>query len=97
MLRAAIRGSLMTFVFSLDDTVTGYLCGVDDFHWLVATADTAELMLIHKTAPGRVYIGTGEDLDREADRDRYHKIIGPFREWAEKYLTTTNDGEQPTP
>ena len=62
MARAAVNGSRLSFRFGPDDTLHGYLVGMDDFHWFVAEVihpanggePTIETHLVHKGSAARV-------------------------------------------
>jgi hypothetical protein len=79
-----VEGRMVTFHFLSDalDPIEGYLCGMDDFHWMVVTP-LNEKHLIHKSA-ARV------DLHSEStygDEDMYsylEEVVSPFRDFVER-------------
>lgn len=58
--------------------VTGYLCGMDAYHWLIITPDDGEIHLIHKSAP-RIKIHREKTYSVEPSHARLEKVVGPFR------------------
>lgn len=75
--RTVLDGKKVTFRVANEEPVTGYLCGMDDFHWMVLTAD-GEQHLIHKTAP-MISLSSVATYADEPGREQMEKIIGPFR------------------
>ena len=61
---AAVRGSLISFKPVDMEPVSGYLVGIDDYHYVVAVPDqtSAKITLIHKQCPF-VSIGNNSDLE----------------------------------
>jgi hypothetical protein len=74
MLRAALNESLLTMWFSDDRFLSGYLVGMDDFHWLVAHVKNrrVHVSLVHKTIP-HVEISPVFALESK-DPDHVHEV-----------------------
>jgi hypothetical protein len=51
--RAAVEGRRLNFHFSPEWQVSGYLVGMDDFHWVIVGTEPSgpRVKLIHKSAP----------------------------------------------
>lgn len=77
MARTVLDGKKITFDFGFA-SVTGYLCGMDDFHWMVVTSD-GQQHLIHKGQTPLISLGPDKTYDAEPSKDRLEKVIGPFR------------------
>lgn len=77
--RTVADGRMVSFTTSTGDVVEGFLCGMDDFHWMVITP-TLNQVLVHKSAP-KIEIGPASYLDPEHDTNRtaMEGIIRPFR------------------
>ena len=91
MAYAANAGSRLSFHFGGHEVVQGYLCGMDDYHWLVAEVTEADRVithLIHKGSVRRVQI---HREDRLCDEPAHVKaeidgIGGPFFTWCAGFL-----------
>lgn len=83
---AAVAGRKVTFHFAAPtlEPITGYLCGMDDFHWMVVTPQ-GEQHLIHKSA-ARVDLHTTSSYDDESLREDLDRVVLPFRD----FLVRTN-------
>lgn len=70
--RAAVEGRKIVFYSGVLMPVEGYVVGMDDYHWLIATPSERDLgvqtALVHKTCP--LVSFTGEFLAGEIDEDR---------------------------
>lgn len=84
LLSAAANALPVRFTFSQDWIVTGFLCGIDNFHVKVVEP-SGEVHLIHKTH-AMVTVLEGEtpwtELEDETDRARIEAIAAPFRQWS---------------
>lgn len=81
--RTVLDGRKVTFNLGFE-VVTGYLCGMDDFHWAVITPH-AQVHLVHKSAP-LASIESQASYANEPTRAALEKVVGPFR------ATLTEDG-----
>lgn len=85
LIRTVLDGRKVTFHLHGGLEVTGYLCGMDDFHWMVVTPG-GEQYLIHKaSAPlidlsdsAKKYASEPSEVHR-----RLEKVVGPFRRYVE--------------
>lgn len=77
--RTVIDGRMLTFRLSDGSQIDGYLCGMDDFHWLVVT-ETASKFLIHKGRVLYVLLYDFSAFSEESNFDALEKIVKPFRE-----------------
>lgn len=75
--RTVLDGRILTFTTSTGDIVTGYLGGMDNYHWLVVTPQK-EQVLVHKSAP-KIKIGD-KSYANEQYQDGLEKVIRPFRQ-----------------
>lgn len=67
---AAVHGRRVTFVYvSGPHSISGYVCGQDDYHWLVAVPDRERKIitttLVHKSRADFVNLSPDSDLDNE--------------------------------
>lgn len=86
LLKAAANALPVRFKFTQDWAVTGYLCGLDNFHIKVVES-SGEVHLIHKTHAMVTVLEDGTpwpELEDEDDRARIEAIAAPFRQYAEK-------------
>jgi hypothetical protein len=94
MARAATAGRRITFCFlAAKQEVEGYLVGMDDYHWFVATpiGHDVETMLIHKGSADLIKIDRVSSLEDEPSflKDAVRKIGGSFfKHCTEKYFGT---------
>ena len=79
MARTVLDGKQVTFKWpSSGAEITGYLCGMDDFHWMVIEPSTTK-HLVHKgSAPLISFAGT-KTYDDEPNRKALEQVIAPFR------------------
>jgi hypothetical protein len=77
MARTVLDGKKVTFDFGFT-SVEGYLCGMDDFHWMVVTPE-GQQHLIHKGQTPLISFSSQPTYDGEPQRRTLEKIIGPFR------------------
>lgn len=61
-----------------DLELTGWFCGVDDYHWSIVDS-SAQVHLVHKSAPQVTFIA--HRIDDEPRREEILRILTPFREW----------------
>lgn len=80
--RTVIEGQRVVFTTTAA-TIDGYLCGMDDYHWMVVQA-TGEVVLVHKAQTPVVTIKSVKTYQDEDRREVLEKIIGPFREHVAK-------------
>ena len=90
--RTVLDGRLLRFSLTSGSAIEGYLCGMDDYHWMVVTS-SVEKHLIHKGATTHVTL-----LDASYDTEEKHAdleaIVGPFRRHLENNSATQPKGEQ---
>jgi hypothetical protein len=79
--RAAVDHRKLAFnLVAQPSRVTGYVVGMDDYHWLVATADDS-LSLVHKGSAATVEFLPAFLIDEDQPFQTYTKQVGePF--WA---------------
>lgn len=76
----AVRtGQRITFHEASGREVSGYVCGMDDFHWKVISPDNGAVSCVHKSASFDV--SPDPTYDNEHNRDSLEKVVGPFRDW----------------
>jgi len=77
----AVRtGQLVTFHPAVGEPVTGYVCGMDDFHWKAIVPSDNSVHLIHKSAPV-VRVHPEPTYDQETNKDDLEKVVSAFRAW----------------
>lgn len=74
--RTVVDGRILTFTPVSGAPVTGYLAGMDDYHWLVVTPYD-EQVLVHKSA-SKIDIGA-KTYNQETLRADLERVIAPFR------------------
>jgi hypothetical protein len=75
-------GRMVTFLFENLPSVSGYLAGMDGYHWLVITPDLS-IYLIHK-ASACVNLGKLDQessLKAEDHQDEIERLVLPFRQY----------------
>ena len=81
------------------EPISGYLAGMDDYHWLVVTSDL-KLHLVHKGI-SRVDLGALDkkgELEEEVNKDEIQRIIRPFLQHLQKerHLIPEGSGGEPS-
>jgi hypothetical protein len=80
--RTVIDGRQLTFTPLVGNPITGYLCGMDDFHWMVVTA-TGTKHLVHKASAPVIDFSDLATYQDEPLRDSLDGVVGPFRRFVE--------------
>ena len=81
--KTVVEGRMVTFWFTTTlEPITGYLCGMDDFHWMVVTPHD-EKHLVHKSA-ALVDLHTESTYGDEIMRPLLDDVVQPFRGWVER-------------
>lgn len=79
MARTVQDGKKVHFRWHPDaDGIEGYLCGMDDFHWMVVTPE-GRTILVHKGSAPIIDIATEATLHDEPGRAALEAVITPFR------------------
>lgn len=100
MARAAVDGRMLVFRTGVLMPMDGYVVGMDDFHWLIATpADSHEPVqttLIHKTCPLVTFTDHYLADEDDEDRRKIQQIGGAFWEFcvSSGLVRTPTDQEQ---
>lgn len=79
----AVRtGQRVTFNPLVGEPVTGYVGGMDDFHWKVATIEDGNVVvvLVHKTA-ATVKVHPKPTYNDDEHRHDLEQIVAPFRDY----------------
>ena len=80
MARTVLDGRMVTFTWPQSGAmVTGYLCGMDDFHWMVIEPSTTK-HLVHKGQSPLISFAAKKSYDGELNKAALEQVIGPFRE-----------------
>lgn len=79
--RTVKDGKLLTFHLTTGEKIGGYLCGMDDYHWMIATLNAVP-HLIHKGGAIVIDIAVESTYGRD-ETPELEKLIAPFR----KYIT----------
>jgi hypothetical protein len=82
--RTVVHGRKVTFRFPTGDPISGYLGGMDDFHWLVVAPESGLKHLIHKGSACIITLADTHTYESEPLRDQMEKVIGPFRRYVEE-------------
>lgn len=75
-LRQSVRHGRKITVTSAGTTITGYLCGMDDFHLMVIEPDGRK-HLVHKVGT-IISLADESTYDSEPNKDALDRVIGPF-------------------
>jgi hypothetical protein len=102
MARAAVDGRMLVFRTGVLVPLEGYVVGMDDFHWLIATPanlDEGEPVLttlIHKSCPLVTFTETYLVDEDQEDRTKIQQIGGHFWTWCvtSGLVRTLTDQEQ---
>lgn len=83
--RTVADGRLVTFRFSEGGAFTGYLCGMDDYYWLVLQPEAPHtLEILHKGSFPRISIAPESTYEEEKALEDLEKTIKPFRDALER-------------
>jgi hypothetical protein len=100
--RAAVEGQRLIFRTGAWTPVDGYVVGMDDYHWLIATVgdestDPVSTTLIHKTCPLVSFTDTYLADEPEEDRTVIQRIGRSFWESCVKLglVRTTSSNQEP--
>ena len=79
-----LKGHMAEFTTPVG-VVQGYLCGMDDFHWLVVTPEV-DIILVHKAQATLVNthfkpLGIESPYASEPRYEELEQIVGPFRRY----------------
>ncbi len=83
--RTVIDGRILTFHLLTGDSINGYLCGMDDYHWMIVTTDGGK-HLIHKGAAALIKIASEPTYDEKHRSESIEEIILPFRRLVEREI-----------
>jgi hypothetical protein len=82
--RAAVQGQRLIFRTVAFTPMDGYVVGMDDYHWLIASpgeqGEPVETTLIHKTCPLVSFTDTYLADEPDEDRKEIQRIGRPFWE-----------------
>lgn len=76
--RTVLHGRAVTFRFASGEPITGYLCGMDDFHYMIVTPQ-GQKHLIHKGSASIITLADTPSYESEPLLPDLEKIVGPFR------------------
>lgn len=78
--RTVIDGRALTLTFAGGNPkpLVGYLCGMDDFHLFIITADSNK-HLVHKGSVAMITLDTAPRYQGESNYEEMETVIGPFR------------------
>lgn len=79
--RTVLDGRQITFRVS-GEQITGYLCGMDDFHWMVVTP-LGNKHLVHKGSASVIDLADYSSYEREPNHALLEEVVGPFRRYVE--------------
>lgn len=80
--RTVLDGKKVAFRFASGETVEGYLCGMDDFHWMVVTPEGSK-HLVHKGSASIITLADIASYASEPKRSDLEQVVGPFRRFVE--------------
>lgn len=80
--RTVLDGKKVTFRFTSGEMVEGYLCGMDDFHWMVVTSEGRK-HLVHKGSASIIDLADDPSYADEENHSSLEQVVGPFRRFVE--------------
>lgn len=91
--RTVKDGKLLSFRFAgLEENLTGYLCGMDDYHWMVVTA-SGSLHLVHKGGAIVIDIAFNRTYEFEENHSELEKVVAPFRKYVNQNFFGVSEGQ----
>lgn len=95
LFRSVTEGRLVTCYVSHPEfgPVQGYVCGMDDFHWMLVTPD-GEKYLLHKGSIAVIELHDDSTYAAEDNRRDLEQVVAPFRGWVEREWGTRKQPEQ---
>jgi hypothetical protein len=82
---AVKEGRQVHFEFPDREPITGYICGMDDFHWMVITPQ-GNKKLIHKGSASAIELPNEATYDTEPQKELLDSVVLPFRRWVLRTL-----------
>lgn len=85
-----VEGRKVTFRFPPSrEFIMGYLCGMDDFHWMVID-DLCKKHLIHKGSAAIIDLHDRATYADEPQHEKLEQVVRPFRHFVqERYFGRT--------
>jgi hypothetical protein len=71
-------GRQVRFHLTTGDEIIGYVCGMDDYHWMVVTSSGTK-HLLHKAGVVLLDLLPDPTLDQEPEQEALERVIGHFR------------------
>lgn len=93
--RTVMLGRRIALTLTNGEKIVGYLCGMDDFHWMVVTPD-GEKALTHKGNVSVVRLGEESTYESEPKREELEKVVGPFRQFVAGFYFGQDDSAPAT-
>lgn len=90
--RAVVKGQRLTFISAVGE-LSGYVIGMDDFHWLILCSSDTNPYLVHKSA---AFVRFGpESLSTEKSwvKEAVEEMGESFRAYCARTYLGTNDKE----
>ncbi len=76
---SVLRGRRVVFTYERRPPVSGYVAGLDDFHWMVVDPVTLNVLLVHKALAPVVEIARESSYLEEPNLVEIDRIVSPFR------------------
>jgi hypothetical protein len=80
--KTVLDGRRVTFRFPSGEMVEGYLCGMDDYHWMVITSE-GKKHLVHKGSASIIDLADINSYSGERKHSDLERVVGPFRRFME--------------
>lgn len=77
------EGRKVVFHFPYEERIEGYLCGIDDYHWMIITPE-GQVHLVHKGSVAVIDLPFEKSYESEEKLETLEGVVGPFRAWVEK-------------
>lgn len=82
--RTVVHGRKVSFQFPSGQVIEGYLCGMDDFHYMVVEPVTGQKHLIHKGGACIITLADESTYDVEPRFADLERVVAPFREYVDR-------------
>jgi hypothetical protein len=90
--RAAVDGRAITFFLTRDWSISGYLVGMDDFHWFIVDLEQGSTLLLHKGLIPCLAINSDPTLQGSPHEARVMAVGSKFLNYcAESFAPTRRD------
>jgi hypothetical protein len=85
MAKTVVEGRIVEFHMPDASVHSGYLCGMDDYHWMIINREMVK-SLIHKAGAPRIVLPDVDSYDEIPPeiRDKMEVLVAPFRDYVQR-------------